>query len=266
MSEEKKESLQETKNEETQEQKTSPQEVMEKKAMEMGWRPFDEYEGDKDQWVSADAFVARTPLFEKISAQNKTIKQMASTMEEFKKHHEKVKESSYRKALKELRKERAEAITQGDAAALDDVEDRMKDLEQENKTREVEAQPSQGQPTQEFIDWKKENPWYMTDMELTEEADALGSSYAAQGLTPSQVFAKVSKTIRKINPDKFRNPKRDDPSGVTSGSTTKGPKSKLNSIEANMPDSDKQIMYKLVKNGVMTKEKYLEEYQSMSGE
>ena len=49
---------------------------VEQKALEMGWRPKEEWTGEEGDFISAETFVARKPLFDRIEHQNKELKQV----------------------------------------------------------------------------------------------------------------------------------------------------------------------------------------------
>ena len=51
-------------------------------AREMGWRPEEEYEGPEGNWVNADEFVARAPLYDGLSKQKKRIKRLEKVVNE----------------------------------------------------------------------------------------------------------------------------------------------------------------------------------------
>ena len=77
--------------------------LMEQRAMESGWVPQDQWEGDPDAWRPAKEYLDRGELFTKIETQNKTIKEMRRAMDDLRGHHAKVRETEYARALAELK-------------------------------------------------------------------------------------------------------------------------------------------------------------------
>jgi cytochrome c556 len=59
---------------------------IETRALEMGWRPKEEFEGSEDDFIDAKEFVRRKPLFEKIEHQSKELKQIKQALEACKGH------------------------------------------------------------------------------------------------------------------------------------------------------------------------------------
>ena len=102
---------------------------MEQKAMEMGWRPKDEFHGDEDDFIDAKEFVRRQPLFEKIEAQNKQIKNVTKALETFKQHYTKVEQAAVERALTMLKTQRKEALSDGDGDRFELLDDEIKKVE-----------------------------------------------------------------------------------------------------------------------------------------
>ena len=73
----------------TQDQPKQHTEV-ELRAMEMGWRPRDEFSGEDDDFIDAKEFVARKPLYDKIAQQSKQLKNVTQAVEALKEHYGKV--------------------------------------------------------------------------------------------------------------------------------------------------------------------------------
>ena len=78
----------------------------EQKAMEAGWVPQDQWEGDPDQWRPAKEFVDRGELFKKIEDQNRTIKEFKRALDDLKGHHAKTRETEYARALQVLKSQK----------------------------------------------------------------------------------------------------------------------------------------------------------------
>ena len=72
---------------------------IEDRAREQGWKPKEEYEGDPSKWVSAETFVAKGELIDRIEALGKKLKDSEKTINLLKEHHARVKESEFKNAV-----------------------------------------------------------------------------------------------------------------------------------------------------------------------
>ena len=88
---------------------------VEEKASEMGWMPKEAWvEAGKDpgQWRSAELFVELEPLFGKIESLKREVRGTKQTLEAFKQHHAKVRETEYKHALEDLKtQKKGSAVT-----------------------------------------------------------------------------------------------------------------------------------------------------------
>lgn len=251
---------------------TEPQEPIEievdpveQEARSQGWLPKEEYTGDPVKWVSAETFVARAPLFDKIDELSRKLKAVDQSNQALRDHYVKLKEVEYDRALSALRAEHRDRLEQGDLIGADEVKDKIQEVRDEQKESKRQTQvPQDPGPNPEFVAWVDKNKWYATDEELRDAADVYGARYHKQGLSPKEVLLKVSEQIRKTFPEKFRNPNKDTASAVegkgSSQRSTKAP-----SIEDSMTSEEKRIMNRLVNSGVMTKAEYLKEYEAIQG-
>ena len=77
--------------------------AIEQRALDQGWVPKDEWAGEPDDWRPAREFLDRGELFKKIDDQNRTIKDLKRAQADFAKHHEKVREIEFKRALESLK-------------------------------------------------------------------------------------------------------------------------------------------------------------------
>ena len=240
---------------------------IEEKARAMGWRPLEDFDGDEEDFIDAQEFVRRKPLFEKIDSVGRELKETRKALRALQAHHERVKEMEYQNALKTLRAEKKLALEEGDTELLLDIDDRITDLkvQQSNQVREeaVQKEPHPG-----FIAWTKQNSWYVEDPELKIMADQIGASYAALNpdTNPNDILDYVSKRIKKLNPDKFSNPNKKRPSAVEGSSSNKSTgkqASELDDIE--LTPEEKKAMNTFTRQGILTKEEYLADIKALRG-
>ena len=103
---------------------TTPQvSEIEQRALDMGWRPREEFQGSDDDFIDAKEFVRRKPLFDKIEHSSKEIKELRKAFNALTEHYTKVKETEYNRALSSLKAARREAMTNGDGERFDVLDD-----------------------------------------------------------------------------------------------------------------------------------------------
>lgn len=234
----------------------------EQQAMEQGWVPQDEWEGDPEQWRPAKEFLDRGELFKKIEDQNRTIKEFKRALDDLKGHHAKTRETEYARAIQALKAQKIAALEEGDAAAvvkLDDQIDLVKD--EQSKLKQAAIEQPQEQLNPEFTNWVDKNKWYETSQPMRAYADALGRDLAYKGMSPSEVLKEVERQVRDEFPQKFRNANRDKP-GAVEGSTNKGAKG---GNDVALSDDERRVMQRFVRTGVMTEKEYMAELKRIKG-
>jgi len=234
---------------------------IEQKALEQGWKPKEQFDGNEDDFIDAKEFVRRGELFSKIEHQNKELKAVRAALDAFKIHHSKVKEAEYNRALESLKTARKEAVVNGEHEQAFAIEEKIDEIKAEKEEIVRQGQTPAPQSNQEFTEWMSRNKWYTTDPELREEADALGIGYHQKGKPASEVLTLVEQRIKKMFPEKFTNSRASQPSKVE-GSSRQG-SSRAESFS--MDDQERAIMRKIVSTGVMTQQEYMAELKKTRG-
>lgn len=254
---------QEQNQENTQEQVTPEYSEVELKALDMGWKPKEAFEGDPVAFIDADEFVRRQPLFDKISSQSREVKELRKALDAFKLHYSTVKEAEYKRALEQLKAARAEAVTDADGARFAALDAEVKSVEaQVDLLKETKNTPSAPEIHPEFEAWTRQNRWYTETKYMREFADEVGVRLHQQGLSPKEVLVKVAEAVKKEFPQKFVNPNKEAAPNVNS--STKAP-AKGGNFEATLTADERNIMNTLVRGGHMTKEAYLEGLKATRG-
>ena len=245
--------------------KHEPTEI-EQRAMDSGWVPEDEWEGDKSQWRPAKEFLDRGELFHKIDDQNRNIKELKRALDDMKRHHNSVRETEYARALQSLKDQKRTALEEGDAATvvriddqIDLVRDEQTKLKQTNVQEEYSSSP---EPASEFVSWTARNKWYESDTNMKTWADGIGRNLAAAGMKPDNVLKEIEKQVKDVFPNKFRNVNRDKP-GAVEGSSNKGGKTGGSFV---LSDDERRVMQRFVRSGVMTEAEYIKDLKSVRGE
>jgi hypothetical protein len=233
---------------------------VEVRASEQGWVPKEEWSGEPDAWRPAKEFLDRGELFKKIDDQNKVIKDMRRTMEEFSKHHARVAQAEYKRALDDLRNQKRAALEVGDADALLEIDEKMAEVREESRQQvNPVTVPTAPEPHPLFVAWVQKNGWYETNKAMRAYADKVGVELGqAGGLSTSEILSEVEKHVKKEFAHKFENPRRAAPAAVE-GSGARGTTSK-DSFQ--LSDHERQVMQKFVKLGAITEEKYIEELKA----
>lgn len=209
--------------EETQAQGGEPDPEIIKEARVDGWVPKDEWRGDPDKWVDADAFVERgrhiRPILE---ANNRRLRDELGQVREVldrtarmvAERERKAEEIGYQRAQAEIDALKREAIQAGDLEAYD------KAMQREKVLVKPEA-PKEDQQKSEALDpvlqgWMAENSWYTKDNESTLYANSMAEYIRSTqpNLTGRPFLDAVKKEVEARFPTKFSNPARSAPSAV----------------------------------------------------
>lgn len=253
--------------EQTQQTEAPQPSSIERRAMEMGWRPKEEFNGDEDDFIDAKEFVRRQPLFDKISQQSQQLRKVHDSLTQFKQHYTQVEQAAYDRAIKALKAEQKEALKDGDVDRYMELQDDIeaqKDQVQALKEKAIEEPVQTGEAHPEFQAWQARNPWYNQTGYMKAFADDHGLKLARQGVAPADVLKAVEKAVREEFPNRFRNPNKEnapqlESSGKGSGRSGGGKEYSLN-------DQERKIMNTLVSSGAMTKEQYIADLRKVKGD
>lgn len=229
---------------------------IEQRAAEQGWVPKEEWSGDEDDWRPAKEFLDRGELFKKIDEQNRTLKDFKKVINDLKTHNARIAKVEYQKAIDSLKSQKKEALLEGDADAVVEIDEKMAHVRE--AVKEAERAPVE-QPSTDlhpaFLSWKERNSWYDTNKAMRVYADQIGIELGNKGLSPSDLLTEVSKQVRAEFPERFQNPRREAP-GAVEGSTNKGGKSK---DSFTLTDDERRVMNRFVKSGALSEEDYIKQ-------
>lgn len=244
---------------EAEESSQAPVQV-EQRAREKGWKPREESDLPEDQWIDAREFLGRQPLYDQIHALKRTItkqgEKFQNEMSQISDHFAKMQKVEYEKALKQLKAEKRIALEERDIAAVETINDEIKEVEEEFKAKQAETpKVTKADTSIEFNEWRATNQWFDQDKELQREAISIGTGYAINNpnLQQSDVLEYVEKRIRKIYPEKFekKETKKMTDNSVESGVGSPRPSTRSKGLTKNDLSSEElQVMNTLVKRGV----------------
>lgn len=236
---------------------------IEQRAMEMGWRPKEEFSGDENDFIDAKEFVRRKPLFDKIETQSKEIKNVRKAIEALQSHYTAREEAAVKNAIAKLKEARQEAITNADGEAFDRIDDEIKRVEKEaDRLKQVE-QVKEPELNPEFVAWTKHNDWYNSTGYMRKWADDYGLELHQQGLAPLEVLKKVEQAVKKEFAHKFTNPNKASAPDVEASGRSKG---SSGSDKFQLTEQEEKVMKTLVSTKVMTKEAYIAQVKAMRGD
>ena len=271
-------------------------------AAEQGWVPKDVWieEGKSaDEWVDAGEFVRRGELFERIKSQTGQLRTLNTRLDDITKqnaglsktvktlgeHNKKIAEESYKKALRELKKEAMAAQADGDLEAAADIEvqiDELKDAAAELKRREAEEEVTEvssessdsgGYDSPEaqaaFQAWVGENPWFTEDDALRGAANGIGATIDHTQMPPAEFLKELKRQMVSKFPEKLGNPRRRNVAltepGPDGGAPDKGSKSKSGYTVSDLNSDQKEVMRHLISAGApITEQEYVDQLADLN--
>ncbi len=185
---------------------------VESKAMEGGWRPEGEWEGDPDSWVDAKTFNMRGELMDRIKSQTSQLKgqdkklaKLENAMQNLAEHNKKVDELAYKKALTDLKDLKRNAHEMSDYEQVVEIDDKIAELKDTQKEDIAVDEPQTNEPNPEIVSWIETNDWYKTDTVLRGAADAIADELYNQnkGSDVGAILDMVTDRMKKEFPHKF---------------------------------------------------------------
>ncbi len=262
---------------ETEVENAAPQYTeIEQQAMDQGWTPKDQWDGDPGKWRDAATYIDRGELLGKLKVQSSELKEVKNMLNYMSEHNKKVYESGYQKAIVDLKAARIAAMKDENfeaVAAIEDQIDQHKEALQEVRRQPALEQKPKGVDRALEAQWKKANPWYDNDTSMKAWANGMAVEYARVNgeVTESEIYEFLSNKVRKEFPHKFKRAAAPSPegegrqaSGAKSG-TSKDASTSFKALLAEMPEEHARAARQMVKNGLVTEEKYVEDYARIGG-
>lgn len=257
--------------EDNNEQNSQPT-ASEVEARKFGWVSKDEFKGDESQWRDADAFLQRgkeingflrNDLAKLETAHRKEIEDIQKSVKQLTEFYQESNKKAYQRAVDDLKKAKAVAITEGDGERVTEIEEQIEKVKEASQTAEKpQENQSPQQNDREYYDWLKENPWYITNKDMISAGEKFGELIHADepNLKGRAFLDKITARVKEAFPDEFENPNRQT-SSVSSSSDGRNPnpKAKKRSYEA-LPPEAKKHCDDFVKRGWVTKEEYVRDY------
>lgn len=271
------EQLEKATEEEESEEKPEEKPQIEDLAREMGWKPKEDFVGHEDDYVDAAEYIRRSKDIQESMRQHlKDNKKKMSNLEralgDLKTHNETV----YKSQLKDLKsqiestkKQRKEAIEDGDVEQVEELDGKISDLYNEvagrlqNMTPKTEEPQFNPEEVDLFKGWTQQNNWYKKpgaqsgDDELTKYADYLADLPEYAGLPYQKKLDVVTRKVKETFPEKFNESKSTQPPTVESGSRKSAQKNRY--TKRDLSPDHREIMNNFVKQGIMTEQQYIDD-------
>lgn len=187
----------------------------ETRAVSLGWKPKEEWQGNPDDWVPAKWWLKYGDVEQRLLSAEQEAKHKEKVLGSMKNHYVRVKEDAIAEIRDTIKRAKKEAMKNEDFARVAELDLEQEVLEtnvkqkfaqaDEDAKKDVAAQPG---PPPEFYEWNRRNSWYTlgsTD-ELSSEADSLAIAYMQKNPNASykEMLTTVEGKIKKLFPDKFK--------------------------------------------------------------
>lgn len=257
-------------NEETlQDMGEAPSDI-EVRASEAGW-----HKGGKDKdgnELSADEFLARKPLFNKIHGlqdkYDRDITELKEMVRSLQDDNKKITVSAMQKQ-QELMSELKVAKEQ----ALNDLDvDKVKQID--SQIDQVRDNISQGQATHKvaskdewnksYFNFLKDNAWYDTNPGLAKAGDIIAREIMQKNpeTAPDKLYSSVAEEIRKQFPDRFVEKQTEKVNKVSSSNSRGTQKAANKQVRlADLPEEERRIVKNMMEMTGKTEEEYLKNYE-----
>lgn len=236
---------------------------VQQEALEQGWVPKDEFEGDPERFVDAGEFLRRGELFRKIESQSKELKKTNAALAELARHNAKIREQEYARAVADLKAQKKTALSEGDADKVVEIDDKLDLVKDQQRlaTQQALQQPIQQEVHPELQNWISNNSWYETNKGMRGWADARGIELAEEGKSPREVLKTLEKEVKDRFKEKFTNPNREKV-GAVEGVRGRPAAGKTDD-NYELSDTERTIMNTLVNQKVLTKEEYIAQLRAI---
>jgi hypothetical protein len=243
----------------------------EDRALTMGWTPKEQFKGDPEKWVDAETFVKRGEEFlpflkannrrleQEREKDKKQIERLEKAVKSSIEHMSKADARAYERAKRELEGQLDQAAQAGDAAGVRAVTKELVDLEKDAAKAKPDLDANGWTPdfAEAVSDWKAANPWYGTDRAMTAFAHDLERELVERNVPDKQRLKQMAEGVRAEFAHKFTNPRREQASTVEGASMGQRKAAKGYS---DLPADARQMCDELVRDKIITREKYISEY------
>ena len=181
---------------------------VEQKAWDQGWRPEEQFDGNPDNWKTADSYI----LYGEMQEQIRGVKHESSRKEaEFEariQNLNKLHEAQQKNAIDSLKAQQRQAVEEADTAEFDRLQGQI------DSHQTIESDPLAPAKDPVIEAWESANPWINDpSSEKAQQAQALWSVAASKpGATAQSALDYVDDQLSKLHPTETpTNPRREMP-------------------------------------------------------
>lgn len=237
-------------------------------AIEMGWKPKSEFQGNDEDYVDAATYIRRSKdiqdtMRQHLKENKRKLTALEKGIEDLRQHNErvyKVQLEKQKEEIERLRQERRTAIEEGDVDKVEALEQKMSKLS-EKPEEKPQVDPEQYSM---FTEWIKGNQWYNLDgvtegdADMTAYADNLADLPEYQALPYKQRLNKVTAKVKEMFPEHFKgNGKPKAAVNPVEAPRMKAAQKKFSARDLN--DDQKSIMRNFVRSGIMSEQEYIDD-------
>jgi len=241
-------------------------------AMDLGWKP----EGkDKDgNTLSADEFLSRRPLFNKIKNQREELDEIKRLVAELREDNKKIAQASIKEKqelLQELKEAREKALDDLDADEVRNLDKRIENVQEEITTKPDEKDDKTEYVSPHWNGFLEKNEWagdpnsalYHAGMGMARRYLLDHPEHAEPG-KDGPMYDYVHKKIREEFPEKFKDaPKQGSGNKVSSSNKrATGSYSKKKQVTlADLPEEEREVVRVMMRATGKTEAEYLKNYE-----
>lgn len=188
------------------------------KAYNKGWKPIELFEGEEDDYKTANEFLRSESLYGKINSQSSQIRKLETSLaglrdgiNKMTKMQIETMKSTTKSQIEQLRVNRNDAAEAGQSVKVEQYNDAIREAEKELEIEPevIKDESSTGQYTeQQFKDyyqnsWIEDNNWYETDADLQTMANSFMRELHSKGsASPKETFNYVDSKMKRFLEDK----------------------------------------------------------------
>ncbi len=224
-------------------------------AKDMGWRP--EGKDRDDNSLSADEFLARKPLFNKINNQSKELSEIRELLHDLKADNRKITEAGIKEKetlLAQLKDAKEEHLTNLDVDEVRKIDKQIESVQEEIKsTPEKVVSPH-------FESFKKDNAWAEDeDSPLSMAAEGMARRYlkSHQGASDKEMYQHIHDQVRKDFPEKFQEKPRVDKVASSKSRSTNSYAKKQAVTLSDLSAEDQKVVSVMAERTGKTVDEYL---------
>lgn len=236
------------------------------KAIKSGWKPPDEWKGDKKDHINPKQWNLNVAWQRRLDATQKENNRLREQADAFGDRVENVMKVAKATAIAELEAKKKDAIEEADAEEVRKID---KQIEETHKDFDIEKPEQEVVPIRpEVQDWMEDNPWFENNEKMTKYAVKFQRGQLAalpDGNNPTvreleEALEITTEAVRQKFPDEFRRRPRAVSQSLESGDPTPV---KKNLGYNDLTPQEKTVCDEMVRTKAMTKDEYVQAIQDI---